>query len=279
MIKKKIYVISGPTASGKSGFAVQLAKKINGEIINADSMQIYKDLQILTARPTINDMEGIPHHLYGYFDAYQTNSVQLWLDKVVPQINEVDNPIIVGGTGLYINALMNGISFIPEVDPEKREFVRSLDLEDVKKMVSDCSATDSQRLRRALEVQLSTGKPLSYFQKLPKIKMIEADFDVYFINPKREILYQNCNKRLINMLDAGAISEVENLLNIKATGSVLKAIGVPEIILYLQHQISYAQMCSQIQLSTRHYAKRQVTWFKHQLKQYTEINNPLLYNL
>ena len=144
---------------------------------------------------------------------------------------------------------------------------------------SVCSALDNQRLRRALEVQLSTGKPLSYFQQLPRIKMIDAEFDVYFINPKRDILYQNCNNRLIKMLQSGAIDEVQNLLNINASGSVLKAIGVPEIIAYLQNDLSYDDMCLKIQLSTRHYAKRQVTWFKHQLDNYTEIENPYLYEI
>ena len=279
MNKKKICIVVGPTASGKSDFAVRMAQKINGEVVNADSMQIYKDLQIITARPTIDDMQEIPHHLYGYFDSFQTNSVQLWLNKVVPQLKQIERPVVVGGTGMYINALINGISPIPEINSEKREFVRSLSLDEVKKMVVDCSALDNQRLRRALEVQLSTGKPLSYFQQLPRIKMIDAEFDVYFINPKRDILYQNCNNRLIKMLQSGAIDEVQNLLNINASGSVLKAIGVPEIIAYLQNDLSYDDMCLKIQLSTRHYAKRQVTWFKHQLDNYTEIENPYLYEM
>ena len=279
MIKKKIYIIVGPTASGKSDFAVRVAQKNNGEVVNADSMQIYKDLQIITARPSIDDMKGIPHHLYGYFDSYQTNSVQLWLDKVIPCLNQIETPVVVGGTGLYINALINGISPIPEINPEKREFVRSLPLDDVKKMVVDCSAIDSQRLRRALEVQLSTGKPLSYFQQLPRIKMIDADFEVYFINPEREWLYKQCNNRLLKMIQSGAIEEVKNLLDIKATGSVLKAIGVPEIMSYIQNFVSYDEMCSNIQLSTRHYAKRQVTWFRHQLDNYIELKNPLLCSL
>ena len=279
MNKKKICIVVGPTASGKSDFAVRMAQKINGEVVNADSMQIYKDLQIITARPTIDDMQEIPHHLYGYFDSFQTNSVQLWLDKVVPQLKQIERPVVVGGTGMYINALINGISPIPEINSEKREFVRSLSLDEVKKMVVDCSALDNQRLRRALEVQLSTGKPLSYFQQLPRIKMIDAEFDIYFINPKRDILYQNCNNRLIKMLQSGAIDEVQNLINMNATGSVLKAIGVPEIIAYLQNDLSYDDMCLKIQLSTRHYAKRQVTWFKHQLDNYTEIENPYLYEM
>lgn len=279
MIKKKIYVIVGPTASGKSDFAVRMAQKFNSEVVNADSMQIYKDLEIITARPNVLDMQGIPHHLYGYFDSFQENSVQLWLDKAVQQINSIERPVVVGGTGLYINALMNGISPIPEVDPEKRDFVRSLPIDDVKKMVIDCQAVDNQRLRRALEVQLSTGKPLSYFQQLPRLKMINATFQVYFINPEREILYKHCNNRLLRMLETGAIEEVKNLLDIKATGTVLKAIGVSEIIAYLKKNLSYDEMCSKIQLSTRHYAKRQVTWFKNQLDNYIEIKNPVTYSL
>ncbi len=274
-MEQKIYVIVGPTASGKSGLALNLAKKINGCIVNADSMQIYKDLKILSARPDETDMNGIPHYLYGYLDAYQTNSVSDWLKRVVEKLKEVERPILVGGTGMYVNALINGLSPIPDVDPVIRETVRSMSIDDVKKQVKECSVIDPQRLRRALEIQLSTGKSLSYFQNLPKIKLLDANFNVFFVNPERDVLYHNCNQRLLQMINNGAIEEVRHLLNIQATGGVLKAIGVPEIIDYLSGKVSFERMVQQIQLSTRHYAKRQVTWFKNQLPGVCEIKNPI----
>lgn len=274
-MERKIYVIVGPTASGKSGLALNLAKKINGCIVNADSMQIYKDLKILSARPDETDMNGIPHYLYGYLDAYQANSVSDWLKRAVEKLKEVERPILVGGTGMYVSALINGLSPIPNVDPVIRETVRNMSIDDVKKQVKECSAIDPQRLRRALEIQLSTGKTLSYFQNLPKIKLLDANFDIFFVNPERDILYHNCNQRLVQMVNNGAIEEVRHLLNINATGGVVKAIGVPEIVEYLSGKNSFEKMVQQIQLSTRHYAKRQVTWFKNQLTGMCEIKNPV----
>ena len=274
-MERKIYVIVGPTASGKSGLALNLAKKIKGSIVNVDSMQIYKDLKILSARPDEAEMDGIPHFLYGYLDAYQANSVSDWLKRAVEKLKEVERPILVGGTGMYVSALINGLSPIPNVDPVIRETVRNMSIDDVKKQVKECSAIDPQRLRRALEIQLSTGKTLSYFQNLPKIKLLDANFDIFFVNPERDILYHNCNQRLVQMVNNGAIEEVRHLLNINATGGVVKAIGVPEIVEYLSGKNSFEKMVQQIQLSTRHYAKRQVTWFKNQLTGMCEIKNPV----
>ncbi len=274
MVHRKIYVIVGPTASGKSDLAIQLAQTVAGGIINADSMQIYKDLTVLSARPTESEMVGVPHLLYGYADAYYENSVQDWLDKAVIAVNNVKTPVFVGGTGMYVGALINGLSPIPDVDPIIREQVRQMPIEEVKSLVKECQFTDSQRIRRALEVQLSTGKTLSYFQQLPKVKLFEADFQVFFVNPPRPILYDRCNRRFVQMIENGAIDEVKNLILLNATGGVTKAIGVPEITDYLAGQITYDEMISRAQLATRHYAKRQVTWFKHQLSQSIEINNP-----
>lgn len=274
MSLKKIYVIAGPTASGKSQLALQMAETLNGTVINADSMQIYRDLRILSARPNENEMRGIPHLLYGYADAFYDNNVQDWLEKATAVVETCACPIFVGGTGLYINALINGISPIPDVDLSVRSLVRQMPLEEVKRRVQDCTAVDSQRLRRALEVQLSTGKPLSYFQKLPRKQFIKATFEVFFVHPPRSILYEQCNKRLVQMIEKGAIEEVRHLKDIGATGGVCKAIGVPEIMAYIKGQCTYEQMIEQIQLATRHYAKRQCTWFKHQLPAGVEITNP-----
>lgn len=274
MALKKIYVIAGPTASGKSRLALQMAETLNGAVINADSMQIYRDLKILSARPNETEMGAVPHLLYGYADAFYENNVQDWLGKAAAIVETCGCPIFVGGTGFYINALINGISPVPDVDLSIRDMVRQMPLEEVKMRVQDCTAIDSQRLRRALEVQLSTGKPLSYFQKLPRKQFVKATFDVFFVHPPRSVLYEQCNKRLVQMVEKGAIDEVRHLKDIGATGGVCKAIGVPEMMAYIEGRLTFNQMIEEIQLATRHYAKRQCTWFKHQLSAAVEITNP-----
>ncbi len=271
---KKITVVCGPTASGKSGLALQIAQKGQGSVVNADAMQIYQDLTIVSARPTEEEMQGVPHLLYGYADAWTQGTVQDWLEKVIPVLNETENPVLVGGTGMYISSLVNGINEIPNVDETVRQSVRNMDIKEVQLLVQDCSFTDPQRLRRALEVQLTTGKPLSYFQNKPKKKLIEADFKVIFLNPPRDILYQRCEIRFHQMIEQGGIEEIQKLLTLNPTGGVLKAIGVPEIKAYLEGTLTKEEMINQAILSTRHYAKRQITWFKYQIKSDIELSNP-----
>lgn len=263
-MKKPIPIIAGPTAGGKSAFALKVANRLNAQIINADSLQVYKDILILSARPTVEEQKGILHHLYGYIDAYTTMSVASWLTNVKECLDKIETPIFVGGTGLYIKALTEGISTIPEVDPFVRELVRQMPIEEVHAKVVDCTAIDPQRLRRALEVQLSTGKPLKYFQDQPKVKITDKEFQIFFLNPDRNDLYNRCNKRFINMLEIGAIEEVKHLNKINATGGVKKAIGVNQISKWLNNEISKEQMIEEATKETRHYAKRQVTWFKNQ---------------
>ena len=271
---KKITIVCGPTASGKSALALRIAQKEQGSVINADAMQIYKDLTIISARPSLEEMKGIPHLLYGYADAWSQGTVQDWLKKVTPILKEIKNPVIVGGTGMYISSLVNGINDIPDVDESIRKSVRSMNIEEVKHLIKDCPFTDPQRLYRALEIQLTTGKSLSYFQNKPKKKLIEADFKVIFLNPPRDILYKRCEQRFYQMIEQGGIDEVKNLMTLKPTGGVLKAIGVPEIISYLNGSLSKEEMCRQAILATRHYAKRQITWFKHQIKSTTQLSDP-----
>ncbi len=263
-MKKIIPVIIGPTASGKSSFALKIAQQTKGEIINADSLQVYKDLTVLSARPPLHEQQGINHHLYGYMDAYSTCSVADWLLQVKTVLKDIKNPIFVGGTGLYIKALTEGISPMPDIDEAIRKQVRELPIEDVQKLLIDCKAIDPQRQRRALEVQLSTGKPLSYFQQQPKTKIINKEFQIFFLNPPRDILYQRCNQRFLNMLDNGAIQEVIHLQKINASGGVKKAIGVLEISKWLTGEFSKEKMIETATKETRHYAKRQITWFKNQ---------------
>lgn len=265
MTRQRIIVIAGPTASGKSGLAVQTAAAIDGTVVNADATQVYRDLTIVSARPTPADMMGVPHVLYGYVDAYTQNTVQDWLRDVIPVLQNTPNPVVVGGTGLYIGALVNGMHTIPDIDPAIRAQVRAMPLDDIRRQVPDCRFTDPQRLQRALEVYLSTGKPLPYFYKQPKVKPIDADFTVVFLNPDRQTLYTRCDTRFHQMIERGALDEVRALMALHPTGGVLKAIGVPEIAAYLRGKTTYDEMITAATTATRHYAKRQITWFRHQL--------------
>lgn len=264
MKDKDIIIIGGPTASGKSSFALKLAKELGGEIVNADAIQIYEDLRILSARPSMEDTKNIPHHLFGYVDAWTSPSVLDWLLQVKEILPKLAHPIFVGGTGFYIDALIHGLSEIPDIPEAVRRKVRDMDIEEVKKTVKDKRFTDPQRLRRALEVQLTTGKTLHYFQQLPKKQIVKGNFHLIHLLPPREKVYAACAERLIEMLKDGVIEEVINLKNKHPSGGVTKAIGYPEICDYLDGVFSKQEMLDKILLATRHYAKRQMTWFRHQ---------------
>lgn len=264
-MKPKITVIVGPTASGKSALALRLALATSGTIINADAIQTYHDLSIISARPTPAETGAVPHLLYGYLGPNEQSSVQDWLTRVVPVLKDTPNPILVGGTGLYISALINGLNDMPDIPPEVRAFVRQMDIDEVRRRMPDFPFPDPQRQRRALEVLLASGRPLSYFQSQPKKKVLDVDFRVLFINPNRADLYENCANRFHQMIGQGGIEEVQHLLTLNPTGGVLEAIGVSEITSYLQGVITREQMIKSAILATRHYAKRQVTWFRHQI--------------
>jgi len=263
MKKQKIFVIGGPTASGKSSLAIRLASELSGSVVNGDAIQVYKDLSVLSARPSPEEEKIVPHYLFGYIDAWTNPSMADWLQKVKEVVPSLQNPIVVGGTGMYLDALMEGVNQIPDVDPKIRQRVRKMDLAEVASMVKDCPFKDPQRMRRALEVQLSTGKPLIYFQKLPKNKILDADFCLIHVLPQREKVYESCAVRFELMKQQGAIEEVTRLKEMKASGGVLKAIGVPEISAYLDGKISQEEMTQKVVVATRQYAKRQMTWFRH----------------
>ena len=263
MKKQRVFVIGGPTASGKSALAIRLAEHLDGSVVNGDAIQVYKDLSVLSARPTPEDMKKVPHYLYGEVDAWTNCSSADWLKRIQEVLPTLKNPIVVGGTGMYLDALMNGISPIPDIPVEIRKKVRYMSMEEVKSRVKDCAFIDPQRMRRALEVQLATGKSIQYFQKLPKNKVISADFTLIHVLPPRELIYKNCAVRFEKMQEAGAIEEVQNLQRIQATGGVLKAIGINEIKAYLNHQMTASEMIEKSVIATRQYAKRQMTWFRH----------------
>ena len=271
-MKKQVVVIAGPTASGKSGFALDIAEALNGEIVNADAFQVYQGLQILTARPDDKEMRGIPHHLYGYVNNFEQEDVIGWVQKASKIITDIEHPIVVGGSGFYLSVLMNGMSPIPDISPTIRERVRLMGADEVRSLLKKgIIPRDIQRQKRALEVLLETGYPIDYFQNLPPKKYLDADFKVFVLLPPRQKLYQRIESRLQQMLEAGCVEEVENLLKCKATGGVMNAIGVKELIDFIEKKCDLNAALKRILLSTRHYAKRQMTWFRHQMPERTKI--------
>ena len=276
-----IYFITGPTAIGKSQFAINLSKKINGEIINADSMQIYKELKIISARPTSSDIKNVPHHLYGYISGKERFNVERWCKDAVKQIKILNGkkiyPIFVGGTGLYIDSLINGLTSIPSI-PEtvkdsSKEIYQKIGPENFYKLVHDIdyestkgiSQNDTQRLKRIWEVYKYTNKKLSSWRTNKNKKFLNSvNVKIILFLPEREKNYERVNKRVLKMIKNGAIEEIKNLLNLnyKKSLPVMKAHGVPEIISYLENSTSLEECINRIQLVTRHYVKRQNTWWK-----------------
>ena len=277
-LKSKIILISGPTASGKSNFSIRLAKKINGEIINADSMQVYKELKILSARPDPQDYQKITHHLYGFHNVKKSFSTGDWIKLAVKKINELKKrkktPIFVGGTGLYFKALTDGLVNIPNIPVRSRNKIRvlqetlgqkkfyqkllKLDLKSKNKI----NPTDVQRSIRAYEVKLFTKKSLHDWFKKTKSFFKEDEFFKIYIDYPRKDLIERIEKRTEQMIKMGAINEVKRFikLKIKKDNSVNKAIGINEIKEFLNHQKELSDIKEKISIKTRQYAKRQSTW-------------------
>ena len=272
---KKILIISGATASGKSAFALQKAVQENGVIINADSMQLFEELPILSAQPSKEDQALVPHFLYSAIKHNQNSSLKDWLEMAVRQIDAAFKagklPIVVGGTGLYLSKLMDGINEIPEIDEDLRKEIRGLSREELitalKYLEEDIEKLDQQRLARRLEVLRQTGKSLTWWQQQPgKIFYPNDYFEHINLELPRDELYRNCDERMKLMFENGAISEVENLIakNPSDDSLVTKTIGYQEIKDYLAGKISKIAAISQASQKTRNYAKRQLTWFRNQ---------------
>ncbi len=276
----KITIVCGPTASGKSARAIDIAKSSDGVIINADAMQVYRELRVITARPTAEQERVVPHKLYGVVSVREAFSVSKWLALVKTAIDETlaagKKPIITGGTGLYIKALMEGLSPIPDVPEEIRTQATTLWEEqgsEVLKardpiMSAQLKDGDMQRHIRALEVILATGKSLSYWQEVPRVKLYpDAEFEIEYIDVAREILYERCDARFMAMMEMGALEEVKAVHAMKLDSKIpaMRIVGVPELINYLEGAYSLDEAIIKAQQATRNYAKRQITWFKHQL--------------
>jgi len=288
-LKSKIILISGPTASGKSNFAIKFAKKIKGEIINADSMQVYKQLKILSARPNPKKYQKIKHHLYGFYDAKKNFSTGDWLKLAIKKINEVRKrkkiPIIVGGTGLYFKALTHGLVNIPKIPLRFRKKIRSLQLKIGNKRLykellkidpiskDKINSTDTQRIIRAYEVKQFTKKSIHDWFKNTKSKFVKDNFLKIYIDYDRKALIERINSRTQEMLEAGAIREVNNFikLKIRKDKTVNKAIGVNEIKAYLTKEKNFDEIKEKISIKTRQYAKRQSTWARGNMTNWIKL--------
>ena len=289
--KSKIILIYGPTASGKSNFAVQLAKKINGEIINADSMQIYKELKILSARPLKKNHQKIKHHLYGFQSVKKNFSTGDWLKLVHKKILEIKKrkkiPIIVGGTGLYFKALTNGLVSIPNIPIKLRAKIRSLHkkigsksffsklikLDPLSK--NKISSSDTQRVIRAYEVKLFTNQSIYDWFKNTQSKFENKNFYKIYLDYPRVGLIERINIRVKNMIKKGAISEVKRFIKLKVpkAKTASKAIGIEEIRSYLEKKIEIIEVIEKISIKTRQYAKRQSTWGRGNMKDWNKIES------
>ncbi|GAA4007412.1 tRNA (adenosine(37)-N6)-dimethylallyltransferase MiaA [Sphingomonas humi] len=272
-------VIAGPTASGKTALAVSLAKRTNGAIVNADSAQVYRDLRILSARPSDAEMEGVEHLLFGHRDGAIACSAAAWASEAKAAIADLRArgklPILVGGTGLYLRTLLDGIAEVPPIDPAIRAEVRAAAVGDNHRRLAEhdpeaatrLHANDTVRVARALEVVLSSGATLSSWQGRT-VGGIRDDVGLFgtVLMTDAALLASRIDHRFSQMIDGGALDEVRNLLarNLSPSLPVMRAIGVPEIAAYLQGDLDLGAMIAAGQRATRQYAKRQRTWFRGQ---------------
>ena len=287
--QSKIILISGPTASGKSNFAVKIAKKIQGEIINADSMQVYKILKILTARPNKIEQKDIKHHLYGVVDLNKKFSTGQWLELVIKKIKNIKKkkkiPILVGGTGLYFQSLINGLVKIPEIPLKFRNKVRLMSKREGQKKfykkllkldpkVKDkFDPNDTQRSIRAYEIKSYTDISMYDWLARTESEFKNSDFLKLYIETKREKLIERINLRTLNMINGGAINEVKKFLKLKIRKdqSVNKVIGIAELTQYLNHEVTLEEAKELISIKTRQYAKRQATWARTRMTSWKKI--------
>lgn len=280
-MKQKVIVIAGPTASGKTALSIKLAKKINGEIISSDSMQIYKDMDIGTAKVTFEEMEGVKHYLIDFVSPDERYSVSDFKKDAEQAIEEILQkgkiPIVAGGTGLYIDSLIYGIEY-PDMkfDEEYRielmkqaeseeglqklyEKASKIDNEAIKKI----SPNDKKRIIRILEIYKATGKNKTEQEKMSRINGVKYDYKVFAIDMEREKLYERINKRVDIMLENGLVDEVKNLSKkYNYFPTAMQGLGYKEVVQYLNNECSYDEMVETIKQETRRYAKRQLTWFR-----------------
>ncbi|ABI76679.1 tRNA delta(2)-isopentenylpyrophosphate transferase [Hyphomonas neptunium ATCC 15444] len=286
-------LIHGPTASGKSALAIELARKLGGEVINADSMQVYSDLQVISARPTEEEMAGVPHHLFGYVDAGRRYSTGEWLESARSVLKRLQrqnkHAVIVGGTGLYLLALTQGLSDIPPVPEDIRAEVKAISESEGAdglrlrlaphdpELAERLGTGDRQRLARAYEVWLATGRQLSEFQnerQPPVLK--EGEWVGFALTPPRAALYKKIDRRFEGMLMQGAVAEARALVsrNLDPELPAMKALGMPSIAAFVRGEISAEEAAESAKRESRRYAKRQFTWIGRQFPFWPRIPSP-----
>lgn len=280
-MKEKICIIAGPTAVGKSDISIDVAKSLHGEIISADSAQVYRYMDIGTAKLKKEEMQGIPHYMIDEVYPDENFSVALFRDKAKEYIREISDkgklPIFVGGTGLYINSLLNNLDFTDSIiDEDYRKNLKDIALEkgneylhNTLKKIDPMSykklhPNDIKRIIRALEVYKHTGKPISYFQIKSKEYPCQYEFAYVCLNMNRQKIYDRINRRVDIMIKEGLVVEVENLLKMGYNKELtsMQALGYKEIIPYIEGKLSIEEAISTLKSNTRHYAKRQLTWFR-----------------
>ena len=283
-MSRKAIVVAGPTASGKSALALRVAEAFDGLVVNADSMQVYQTLSILTARPGPAEQARAPHRLYGILPPEALCSAGRWRGLAVAECEaawrEGKLPIVVGGTGLYLRALVDGLSPVPEVPDDVRANARgrfaemgnlafhALLAQHDPVMGARLHPGNSQRLVRAWEVLQATGRSLAEWQAEPPVDRLAADVATIVLVPPSETLYAACDRRFLEMVDRGAVEEVGTLRSLGLDRALpsMKALGVAELAAHLRGEISLQQAVAAAQRATRNYAKRQLTWFRHQMR-------------
>jgi tRNA dimethylallyltransferase len=303
-LDKPVLIVAGPTASGKSALTLAVAEAFNGVVINADSMQVYTELRILTARPDPKDEARVPHRLYGVLPVTEVCSAARWREMAIAEILDAHRagylPIVCGGTGLYLRVLMQGLSPIPDVPEDIRRDVRTRQERDGPTAqydrLAECdpvTATrlapgDRQRVARALEVFAATGRPLSEWLALPPQGPPPGmRFQILLLKPPRETLYAACDARLLAMVRAGALEEVEALRQegVDPLLPAMRALGMPAFLQHQAGELGLEEAIDIAQLATRRYAKRQMTWFRNQIisnfvinAQYSEKNQQEIFS-
>jgi tRNA dimethylallyltransferase len=288
----EVFLIAGPTASGKSALALRLAEAIGAEIVGADALQLYRDLAILTARPSPGETARAPHHLFGVADAAEAWSVGRWLEAALPVLADIrarGRPaIVVGGTGLYFKALTQGLAEIPQVPAEVRRRVSELydrlgeaAFREALRGRDPAAAAriypgDRQRLTRAFEVHEATGRALSEWQAATSPALPAGGWRAAALEPPREALYARCDARLRTMLELGVLEEVRALLarGLDPELPAMKAVGVREFARHLSGELGLEEALALAQLQTRRYAKRQITWMRGQMADWPRITAP-----